>query len=550
MRSVARLSVFLNLLFFIPQLTNAQLAGDYRSKVTSGNSWFTVANWEQYNGTAWVAAVATPTATDGEITISVGDSMTLATTGITLDQLVVRGALAIFSSVQTLDDIAGTDLAVTTGGRLYLGLNGTLQGLGTLNIDAGGLLVFTLNSPRLRVATVNQGEMQVTGAGTAGFIQNTTFINNGLVNIVSGNLTLSTADLVNNDSIVIRSTATGAFLLSAGNGTLLNTATGVIHLEGAPSYSVARISNSGRIRGGGTLATTTVVLNDGRVIPGGSAGSVAELGVANNFITTRTPTLDMEVVDASGAGVGHDHLSITGTPINLSGTTINVIDYPTAPLGSYELVLGANNFSGAPPTVNVPPHYTFTITANSVIANKINFALPVTWGSFTAYNEVDRVRLTWTTLQESNTDKFIVEYLRNGVAEEIGTLPAQGNSDAESAYTFTHTSPSPEGVNRYRIKQVDLDGHFTYSAIATVRLENAARPSVVMSPNPVRDQLQVITKKKGFVLQLVTIDGKILRSVRLAEGSQYIDLKAIPAGVYHVLVGNGQDNFSQKILKQ
>jgi len=45
----------------------SQSAGDFRT-VASGN-WNTLATWQRYDGTNWVAATAFPTSADGVITI-------------------------------------------------------------------------------------------------------------------------------------------------------------------------------------------------------------------------------------------------------------------------------------------------------------------------------------------------------------------------------------------------------------------------------------------------------------------------------------------------
>ena len=73
---------------------NAQTTGDYRS-VASGN-WNIAATWERYNGTAWVAAIGSPTSSDGVITIRNGNTVT-ANTSLTIDQTVVAvgGTLAV-----------------------------------------------------------------------------------------------------------------------------------------------------------------------------------------------------------------------------------------------------------------------------------------------------------------------------------------------------------------------------------------------------------------------------------------------------------------------
>src|SRR5258708_1628965 len=73
-------------LSLIPARAFAQAAGDYRSKAT-GN-WNATATWERFDGTSWVAAVATPTSADGAITIRSGHIVTISAT-VTYDQVTV-----------------------------------------------------------------------------------------------------------------------------------------------------------------------------------------------------------------------------------------------------------------------------------------------------------------------------------------------------------------------------------------------------------------------------------------------------------------------------
>src|SRR5687768_16012781 len=76
----------------------AQTAGDYRSAAGGLGVWSTASVWQVYDGTAWETATAAPTASDGNITISAGDSITL-TDSRTVDQVVVAngGILSIFN---------------------------------------------------------------------------------------------------------------------------------------------------------------------------------------------------------------------------------------------------------------------------------------------------------------------------------------------------------------------------------------------------------------------------------------------------------------------
>src|SRR5258705_5774744 len=70
----------------------AASAGDYRSKAT-GN-WNAITTWEKYNGTLWVAAIATPTSADGIITVQNGHTVTV-NASVTGDQVAVEAGATL-----------------------------------------------------------------------------------------------------------------------------------------------------------------------------------------------------------------------------------------------------------------------------------------------------------------------------------------------------------------------------------------------------------------------------------------------------------------------
>ena len=57
----------------------AQTTGDYRTtgSLAAGGDWGNAANWQRYNGTTWLAAVAAPTGSEAVITIQTGDSINI-----------------------------------------------------------------------------------------------------------------------------------------------------------------------------------------------------------------------------------------------------------------------------------------------------------------------------------------------------------------------------------------------------------------------------------------------------------------------------------------
>jgi hypothetical protein len=82
--------------------------------------------------------------------------------------------------------------------------------------------------------------------------------------------------------------------------------------------------------------------------------------------------------------------------------------------------------------------------------------LPIELSDFRANRDGSSIVLTWTTLSEYNNSHF--EIIRD---YQIGEVTAQNKP---STYTFTDEHPK-SGINYYRLKQVDMDGSYTYSPI-------------------------------------------------------------------------------------
>jgi hypothetical protein len=93
--------------------------------------------------------------------------------------------------------------------------------------------------------------------------------------------------------------------------------------------------------------------------------------------------------------------------------------------------------------------------------------LPITLEYFKAYREKDCINLEWKTQTEINNDYFTVEKAGdNFIFMPIGKIYGQGNKTSPTFYFYKDKSPY-EGVNYYRLQQVDWDGHTTeYGPVA------------------------------------------------------------------------------------
>src|SRR5256885_16288406 len=84
----------------------ASASGDYRSFAT-GN-WNSAGTWETFNGASWVAAISTPTSTDGAITIQTGHTVTVSA-NVSVDEVTVdAGGTISITAGKTLTIVNGT----------------------------------------------------------------------------------------------------------------------------------------------------------------------------------------------------------------------------------------------------------------------------------------------------------------------------------------------------------------------------------------------------------------------------------------------------------
>jgi hypothetical protein len=102
----------------------------------------------------------------------------------------------------------------------------------------------------------------------------------------------------------------------------------------------------------------------------------------------------------------------------------------------------------------------------------------------------------------------------------------------------------------------DYLGSCTTASVALVRegsiLEEAASYSVVVYPNPVSELLNIRVSKleSGATVLLFNANGAIVLNQRLTNATQAISLKGLTTGLYFVQVRNGNQQITQKVIKQ
>ncbi len=176
--------------------------------------------------------------------------------------------------------------------------------------------------------------------------------------------------------------------------------------------------------------------------------------------------------------------------------------------------------------------------------------LPVELINFKATASGKQVLLSWQTVTETNNDHFDIERSANGSGwQKIGTMNGYGNSAQLRTYSSTDYHPYDKS-NYYRLRQVNSDGSFGYSAVRQINFESEDIVSVY--PNPVKDQLHIVSNSSNinYDVSITNIAGQeLLRKNKVSNGSA-ITVTHLPAGIYIVKLFYQEQPKYFKIIKQ
>ncbi len=182
--------------------------------------------------------------------------------------------------------------------------------------------------------------------------------------------------------------------------------------------------------------------------------------------------------------------------------------------------------------------------------------LPVELLSFTAKKVEKEVILNWSTATEINNSYFAIERSMDGENfMEIDQVAGAGNSNKIIAYSYTDRNVLTE-TTYYRLKQVDNDGNFSYSA------KQSVQPSAEIMlgniyPMPAMDNIFVpIETIKGgtYTVSISDLSGTVVYSEKfiLPASSQTLNISTsdLNSGMYNLSIMNSNgENHSMKLVK-
>ncbi len=163
-----------------------------------------------------------------------------------------------------------------------------------------------------------------------------------------------------------------------------------------------------------------------------------------------------------------------------------------------------------------------------------------------AFQQNNTVNLKWTVAQQINNEKFEIERSADGIHfESLESRKADGNLATRKEFTALDSQPL-KGHNYYRIKQIDYDGKFDYSNIASVYFD---RNEISIYPNPANDEIHITSKKE--VLRRINIYNHIGQLVQsLAQKSNVVNIESLPHGIYWVRITEDAQTSTIKLVKE
>jgi hypothetical protein len=199
----------------------------------------------------------------------------------------------------------------------------------------------------------------------------------------------------------------------------------------------------------------------------------------------------------------------------------------------------------------------FAASTSGVSPNGFNLTvmpastLPVLFNSFYANRRNNNVVLTWSTSMEQNNNNFEVQRSVDGsnwvvVAIVLGA----GNSNSLQQYSHTDKNVTTT-VAWYRIRQVDMDGRYTYSTVKTIRAnETTPATRIYASRNTVniefnREVLQPVT------IRVINMNGQVIAQRDHQQASYRVTMPVnnTLAGAYFVQVNdNAGFNEVRKVI--
>lgn len=333
----------------------------------------------------------------------------------------------------------------------------------------------------------------------------------------------------------------------------------------------------------------TITIPNGTTIPGDGYYTIGKAAYANTpgAVNGSTP-VDLDVESCGSCTTGSNVMELTN-----SGEFIGLYDGGATPVGFIDGVIYESPSAGNLPSGESPintaaitgcPSVTVDLAAshssytsvgsggNSAIGRADdgtgtwgylapldtspnatnNAALPVKMTAFELSRLNDNVELKWTTESEENNDYFEIQHSEDGKEFfRIGNINGNGASSTIQRYQFIHENPI-NGLNYYRLKQVDFNEQFEYSDVESIIVFDGS--TLQIFPTIVKSTVTIVGGKvfgKNAIYEVYNISGQKIQNGILPEDASemILDTSSWHQGHYVIQVLQNGNRNTFRIIK-
>ena len=203
----------------------------------------------------------------------------------------------------------------------------------------------------------------------------------------------------------------------------------------------------------------------------------------------------------------------------------------TGPRGNFE------NNTIALTTINDNSNWSGTDSPITLNTTDFSPLLPVTLVNFSASEARNSISLQWQTASEQNNAFFSIQKSINGLNfEQIGRVKGAGTTTTPQSYSFVDTNPL-NGINYYRLRQVDLDGTETIHQTIVVDFEGSVENQLKVFPTSSNNAINVQlnhTGEKAALINIFNLAGQLIYTDQFEQGvlTKSIDITNFVQGQY------------------
>lgn len=207
--------------------------------------------------------------------------------------------------------------------------------------------------------------------------------------------------------------------------------------------------------------------------------------------------------------------------------------------------------------------FSIQLSAGIGVGESPTAPLPVELISFTVNLSGSNVELHWITATEVRNYGFEIERASSLTSpiqgwEMIGFVSGHGNSNSPKEYSFKDNGLSKSGYFYYRLKQLDIDGRFSFSSTVSILINQT--PSVFELyqnyPNPFNPSTVItysIPKSSNVILTVYDVLGNLVTMLvneNQIAGSYRVNFNSyeLSSGFYYYKIRFGDYAAIKKML--